>query len=149
VNPDYATAVREFQTKFEASTDPALWVKLVEEEWGEVEQAVADLLKELADLDYVGTGLVNLVGDLDNLEPALKDRVEKVMRRMCHIADLLENVLTESGSEVRQEAFARVHASNMSKLDPVTGKPIRREDGKILKGPDYQPPVLIDLIRKE
>ncbi len=43
------------------------------------------------------------------------------------------------------EALHRVHESNMSKLDKE-GKPIRREDGKILKGPNYKPPNLIDLI---
>ena len=42
------------------------------------------------------------------------------------------------------EALDRVQASNMSKL--VDGKPIRREDGKVLKGPNYQPPNLIDLV---
>jgi len=40
-------------------------------------------------------------------------------------------------------AFNRVHESNMSKL--VDGKPLYREDGKVLKGPNYQPPVLDDL----
>ena len=43
------------------------------------------------------------------------------------------------------EALKRVHESNMSKLGP-DGKPIRREDGKILKGPNYKPPYLADLI---
>jgi predicted HAD superfamily Cof-like phosphohydrolase len=42
------------------------------------------------------------------------------------------------------EALDRVHESNLSKL--VDGKPLRREDGKILKGPNYQPPSLIDLV---
>ncbi len=41
-------------------------------------------------------------------------------------------------------AMTRVFESNMSKL--VDGKPLRREDGKVLKGPNYQPPVLDDLI---
>ena len=41
-------------------------------------------------------------------------------------------------------ALARVHKSNMSKLGE-DGKPIRRMDGKILKGPNYQPPNLDDL----
>lgn len=41
-------------------------------------------------------------------------------------------------------AMRRVFESNMSKL--VNGKPLRREDGKVLKGPNYQPPVLDDLI---
>ena len=44
-----------------------------------------------------------------------------------------------------EEALRRVHASNMSKLG-LDGKPIRRADGKILKGPNYVPPQLNDLI---
>lgn len=44
-----------------------------------------------------------------------------------------------------EEAFHRVFESNMSKLGP-DGKSILREDGKFLKGPNYQPPVLDDLV---
>ena len=43
------------------------------------------------------------------------------------------------------EALNRVHESNMSKLDE-DGEPIYREDGKVLKGPNYKPPDLTDLI---
>ena len=43
------------------------------------------------------------------------------------------------------EALNRVHLSNMSKLDE-DGKPIYRDDGKVLKGPNYKPPDLSDLI---
>ena len=43
------------------------------------------------------------------------------------------------------EALDRVHKSNMSKLDD-NGNPIYREDGKVLKGPNYQPPNLTDLV---
>lgn len=42
-------------------------------------------------------------------------------------------------------AMDRVHQSNMSKLDE-DGEPIYRADGKVLKGPNYQPPQLQDLI---
>ena len=42
------------------------------------------------------------------------------------------------------EALDRVHQSNMSKLGE-DGKPIYREDGKVLKGPNYKPPTLEDL----
>ena len=42
------------------------------------------------------------------------------------------------------EALDRVHKSNMSKLD-TEGNPIYREDGKVLKGPNYAPPNLTDL----
>ncbi len=44
-----------------------------------------------------------------------------------------------------EEALDRVHKSNMSKLG-LDGTPIRRSDGKVLKGPNYQPPVLNDLV---
>lgn len=43
------------------------------------------------------------------------------------------------------EAFRRVHKSNMSKLGD-DGKPIRRADGKVLKGPNYKEPDLRDLV---
>ena len=43
------------------------------------------------------------------------------------------------------EAMHLVHESNMSKLDE-DGKPIYREDGKVLKGPNYKPPNLANLV---
>ena len=46
-----------------------------------------------------------------------------------------------------EEAYHRIHNSNMSKLG-LDGKPIRRTDGKVLKGPKYQPPILNDLINQ-
>ena len=42
-------------------------------------------------------------------------------------------------------AFNRVHASNMSKLGE-DGKPIYREDGKIMKSSMYKEPYLEDLV---
>jgi len=42
------------------------------------------------------------------------------------------------------EALDRVHKSNMSKLGE-DGNPIYREDGKVLKGPNYKLPTLKDL----
>ena len=44
------------------------------------------------------------------------------------------------------EAMRRVHKSNMSKLGE-DGKPIYRADGKVLKGPNYKPPQLSDLVK--
>jgi NTP pyrophosphatase (non-canonical NTP hydrolase) len=41
-------------------------------------------------------------------------------------------------------AMKRVFESNMSKF--VDGVALRREDGKILKGPNYHPPFLDDLV---
>ena len=44
-----------------------------------------------------------------------------------------------------EQALRRVHQSNLSKLG-ADGKPIYREDGKVMKGPNYQPPNLTDLV---
>jgi predicted HAD superfamily Cof-like phosphohydrolase len=41
--------------------------------------------------------------------------------------------------------FDEVHLSNMSKLDE-SGKPIYREDGKVMKGPNYKKPNLKNII---
>lgn len=46
-----------------------------------------------------------------------------------------------------EEALDRVHKSNMSKLG-LDGTPIRRADGKVLKGPNYKPPIMNDLINQ-
>lgn len=41
--------------------------------------------------------------------------------------------------------FDEVHSSNMSKLGE-DGKPLYREDGKVMKGPNYKKPNLKDII---
>jgi predicted HAD superfamily Cof-like phosphohydrolase len=44
--------------------------------------------------------------------------------------------------------YDEVHRSNMSKLGE-DGKPLHREDGKVMKGPNYSPPNLIPIILKQ
>jgi Ca2+-binding EF-hand superfamily protein len=58
---------------------------------------------------------------------------------------LLGTLVALGVADKLEEAFTRVHLSNMSKLDE-NGKPIYREDGKVLKGPNYKAPNLEDLI---
>ncbi len=43
------------------------------------------------------------------------------------------------------EGLREVHRSNMSKLDEK-GKPVLREDGKVLKGKNYSPPDLKSIL---
>jgi len=129
-----AALVREFNEAFENPKDPALWRSLIREETAEVTQAAANLLKELCDLVYVMEGAQWAGVDIETLG-----------------AQTLANILVlfrlygKAFSDAQfTEAFKRVHASNMSKL--VDGKPLRREDGKVLKGPNYKAPDLIDII---
>lgn len=48
----------------------------------------------------------------------------------------------------KNKAVAEVHRSNMSKAG-ADGLPILREDGKVLKGPNYSPPKLIPVLLGE
>ena len=68
-------------------------------------------------------------------------------RDMVQIADALTDILYvvygaghAFGIDL-DECFQEVHSSNMSKLGP-NGKPIHREDGKVMKGPGYFEPDL-------
>jgi predicted HAD superfamily Cof-like phosphohydrolase len=45
-----------------------------------------------------------------------------------------------------EEVFDAIQESNMSKLDE-DGKPIYREDGKVLKGPNYFKPNIKNIFK--
>jgi len=77
-------------------------------------------------------------------ELATADSPEEIMKESCDLVYVIMGMFVEFGWNF-DEAFKRVHESNMSKLDE-NGKPIYREDGKILKGPNYTPPTLKDLL---
>lgn len=67
-------------------------------------------------------------------------RQEPITLRAKELADILYvvigTVVTEGLQDQIEQVFDAVHESNMSKLGR-DGKPIYREDGKILKGEDY------------
>jgi|SRR6476619_8540040 len=63
---------------------------------------------------------------------------------VCDLVYVLVGSLVSFGVDF-DKCFAEVHRSNMSKLD-VGGKPIVREDGKILKGPNFTQPDLRSII---
>jgi predicted HAD superfamily Cof-like phosphohydrolase len=54
---------------------------------------------------------------------------------------LCGTILKHGMHHIIDEVFNEIHASNMSKLGE-DGNPVRREDGKILKGPKYFRPEL-------
>ena len=69
------------------------------------------------------------------------DMVE-VLDALCDIQYVLDGTFLEFGLHgVKHDAFAEVHSSNMSKLGE-DGRPVLREDGKVLKGPNFSPPNL-------
>ena len=68
---------------------------------------------------------------------------EAALKELADLVYVCFQFATAAGWEL-DEALARVHRSNMSKL--VDGKPLKREDGKVLKSPNYKPPFLTDLV---
>ena len=76
-----------------------------------------------------------------------RDNIESHEEMLKELADLVYVCYqyAENMGWFLDEALDRVHKSNMSKLGE-DGKPIYREDGKVLKGPNYKPPSLTDLI---
>lgn len=84
--------------------------------------------------------------ELNELDIAIAER------DMVEVADALTDILyvvygagLTFGIDL-DKTFAEVHRSNMSKLGE-DGNPIRREDGKILKGPNYTPPDLTFILK--
>ena len=79
--------------------------------------------------------------ELHELREALDDK------NIIEVADALTDLLYvvygagHSFGIDLDKCFEEVHNSNMSKLG-ADGKPIYREDGKVLKGPDYWKPNL-------
>lgn len=57
-------------------------------------------------------------------------------------------VIAHGFENVIDKAIEEVHDSNMSKLGE-DGKPIKRSDGKIIKGPNYFPPNLSKFIKQK
>lgn len=74
---------------------------------------------------------------------------------LVEIADALGDMLyilcgtiIEHGMQDKIEAvFNEIQRSNMSKLG-ADGKPIYREDGKVLKGPNYFKPNITEILEK-
>ena len=89
-------------------------------------------------IDEEHNEVANALADLDEARTD-EDVLEAKMALTKELADLLYVVLGTGVSLGLPlvEVFAEVHSSNMSKLGE-DGKPILREDGKVLKGPNYR-----------
>ena len=136
--------VREFISAFDCPHDPVLWKNLMVEEANEVIIAdnAVDRLKECMDFMYVCAGYQIVTPVLEDIEGTSEEHA-----LFDWAIDVVTQVIVSVGSQANViEAFDRVHRSNMSKLGE-DGKPVRRADGKILKGPNYAPPSLDDLVQ--
>lgn len=97
-------------------------------------------------MDLIEEETVEVSEELPGLFP---DRTRESIDKAAFTKELADLLYVTYGFAVTfglpiDEVFERVHRSNMSKLGD-DGKPLYRDDGKVLKGPNYQPPKLDDL----
>jgi predicted HAD superfamily Cof-like phosphohydrolase len=85
-----------------------------------------------------------------------KEYLEAIQNKdMIEVADALGDMLyilcgtiiTHGMQDVIDEVFEEIQRSNMSKLGN-DGKPIYREDGKVLKGPNYFKPDIAKILKQ-
>jgi predicted HAD superfamily Cof-like phosphohydrolase len=91
----------------------------------------------------------------------LKEENEKYLKA-CEKGDLVQildavtdmlyvlygTIIAHGFENVIDKSFEEIHESNMSKLGE-DGKPIKRLDGKIIKGPNYFPPNLSKFVKQK
>lgn len=110
---------------------------LLKEEMREVEEAADNLLDKIYESYIDGTEKE------EKTKEVVRGLKRELLKELCDLQYVLSGFAVTFGLPF-DEAFRRVHESNMSKLGP-DGKPIYREDGKVLKGPNYKKPDLSDL----
>ena len=95
---------------------------------------------------------INLLQEeLDELKEALEnDDLVETLDALIDLQYVLDGAFLSFGmQDVKMDAFNEAHRSNMSKLGE-DGKPIRREsDGKVMKGPNYFKPDMVQFIRSK
>lgn len=82
------------------------------------------------------------------LEAAKNNDLVEVADALGDMLYILCGTIIEHGmTNLIEEVFDEIHKSNMSKLGE-DGKPIYREDGKVMKGPNYFRPNISKIIDK-
>lgn len=82
------------------------------------------------------------------LEAAKNKDLVEVADALGDMLYILCGTIIEHGLQNKiEEVFNEIHRSNMSKLDE-NGKPIYREDGKVMKGNNYFKPNIAKILEK-
>lgn len=87
--------------------------------------------------------------EVDELKKAWEEgNIVEVADALADIHYVLMGTVLEFGLQDKyEEIFKEVHRSNMSKLD-TNGKPVYREDGKVIKSELYTRPEIADILEK-
>ena len=132
--PSREEIVLEFHKKFNHPVDEIWTSKLLELRMNLIQEETKEVTEELT----------NIIVDVERGKSVTLQQKENLLKELCDLQYVLSGAAVALGLNV-QPAFNRVHASNLSKAGD-DGKPIYREDGKIVKGPNYRPPNLRNLV---
>lgn len=81
------------------------------------------------------------------LEAVQNDDIIEIADALGDMLYILCGTIIEHGLQNKiEEVFQEIQRSNMSKLN-TDGKPIYREDGKVLKGPNYFKPNFQEILK--
>lgn len=111
---------------------------------GVKESPMANLSEEKIKLRY------NLMAEENDeyLEAAQDDDLVEVADALGDMLYILCGTILEHGMQYKiEEVFNEIQKSNMSKLG-ADGKPIYREDGKVMKGPNYFQPDILSILER-
>ncbi len=132
------------------------------------ELTLSQTIKHVADF-HDAFGIINQSAPISEIPKETIDLRYKLMREeneeyleaaknndLVEIADALGDqlyilcgtILSHGLQHKIAEVFEEIQKSNMSKLDE-NGKPIYREDGKVLKGPHYFKPNIRNILKED
>lgn len=139
---DFVWAARTLVTEETKELTEAYEAKVLSDE------NLGNIFKEMADLIYV-------VAHFYNVMPVYAPEVvdAETNQEVQDILDAAADIVTKVSQKLQIPlplilmAYEIVHLSNMSKLDE-NGKPVRREDGKIMKGPNYKAPDMMPVVEQ-
>jgi len=126
--------VREFHDVMTHETDAAWRLDLIDFRMRLINEELKELLAEL----YGGGGLKFI--------PMAEIDKAKVAKELADVLYVVYGFGDTFGIPV-DKVFEEVHSSNMSKLGD-DGRPIKRDDGKVLKGPNYRPADIEKVLRE-
>lgn len=131
---NYEAKVRAFHVAMGAVVDGGFSVELLELRKRLLAEEIRELFEEID----------NSIAEISRQDTISTQTQANLMKEMADVQYVLSGMAVTFGLPA-DKAFDRVHDSNLSKLDE-NGKPILRDDGKIMKGPRYHPPMLDDLV---
>ena len=120
--------VREFHEKMELAIDQPFSKELLE-------LRMRLIFEEVQELAEVG---LDLEGNLDQQERHVM--MQDLLKEMCDVVYVIKGTAVSFGLDF-DKAYEFVHKSNMSKF-PFT----KDENGKVLKGKHYKPPILEECV---